>query len=200
MRKILLTGFEPFGGESINPSWEAVLKVQEPEGIKIFRQQIPVEFETCLPTAEEAIREFQPDCVLCVGMAGGRDAVTPERIAINLDDARIPDNAGQKPCDKPILPDGPAAYFTTLPAKRIVEEIENSGIRARLSYTAGTFVCDHLLYGLLHLAEEKYPHMKVGFIHVPMLPEQVTEKTQPSMPLKEIVEALNAAVRVIGRL
>ena len=200
MRKILLTGFEPFGGESVNPSWEAVLRVQEPEGIRLYKQQVPTEFETCVPVVRKAIDAFLPDAVLCVGMAGGRDAVTPEMVAINMDDARIPDNAGKKPCGQWIVPGGPAAYFTTLPARQIAETIEESGVNARLSYTAGTFVCNHLLYGLLHLAAEEYPCMKVGFLHIPMLPEQAAGTTQPSMPLEQSAAALCAAVKVIGNM
>ena len=199
MKKILITAFDPFGGETINPSWEAVVRIQAPKDMDLYRLQVPTEFAACLPAAKEAIRKYQPDCVLCVGMAGGRDAVTPEMIAINLDDARIPDNAGEEPHDRPVIPGGPAAYFTTLPARAMVKAMETAGINAKVSYTAGTFVCNHLLYGLLHFAAEEYPHMKVGFIHVPALPEQSATSSGPSMPLEKIVTALEAAITVLRK-
>ncbi|MBQ1377778.1 MAG: pyroglutamyl-peptidase I [Lachnospiraceae bacterium] len=198
MKKILITGFDPFGGEAINPSWEAVKRMQAPEGIDLYKLQVPTEFERCLRVVEAAIREYRPDAVLCVGMAGGRDAVTPEMIGINMDDARIPDNAGDARQDTPVVAGGPAAYFATLPVKKMAKAIEDAGVKARISYTAGTFVCNHLLYGLLHYAAENCPELKAGFIHVPALPEQAADPSRPSMPLEQIVTALEAAVRACG--
>ena len=198
MKKILVTGFDPFGGESVNPSWEAVKSIKAPENIALYKLQVPTEFERCLKVTEAAIEEYQPDSVLCIGMAGGRDEVTPEMVGINMDDARIPDNAGVELHDVPVISGAPAAYFATLPVKKMVKAIEEAGIKARVSYTAGTFVCNHLLYGLLYYAEKNRPDLKVGFIHVPALPEQIKGTDGPCMRLDEIVRALEAAIKACG--
>ena len=151
-----------------------------------------------LAPVAEAIEREAPDAVLCLGQAGGRAAITPERVAINVDDARIPDNAGEQPVDRPTVPGGPAAYFATLPVKAMAEAIRAAGVAAEVSNTAGTFVCNHLMYAVLHLLAERYPGVRAGFMHVPFVPEQTGDKPgQPSMPLADMVRGLTAAVGAI---
>lgn len=194
--KVLLTGFEPFGGEAINPSYEAVkLVVNRVEGVEIIKVQIPTVFKKSIEALEKIIADIRPQIVICVGQAGGRYDVTVERVAINIDDARIPDNDGNSPIDQPVFPEGESAYFSNLPVKSIVGEIRKANIPASLSNTAGTFVCNHLMYGLLYLIDKKYPEIKGGFVHVPFIPEQVVSKPQmPYMELSRIAEALSIAV------
>ena len=198
--KILLTAFEPFGGERINPALEAVKLVADKIGAaEIVKLEVPTVFGKCIAAVAEAIERERPEAVLCIGQAGGRSALTPERVAINVDDARIPDNEGDQPLDRPIFPDGPAAYFATLPVKAMVEAIRAAGIPASLSNTAGTFVCNHLMYGVLYTLEKRFPGVRGGFLHVPYAPEQVVDKPgQPSMSIQLIARGIEAAIAAIG--
>lgn len=196
-KKVLITGFEPFGGESINPAWEAVAAMDETRtGAQLVRLSVPVTFADSIPVIHAVMEKEHPDIVICVGQAGGRSAITPERIAINVDDARIPDNAGAAPKDEPIYADGSAAYFATVPVKRMVEAIRRENLPAMLSNTAGTYVCNHVMYGILYWMEREFPDMKGGFIHVPYCTEQTADKpNEPSMSLRDITAGLEAAVR-----
>ena len=197
--KLLLTGFTPFDGEAINPALEAVKRVKpEIAGMEIVKLEVPTVFGESVQLVAEAIEREQPDFVLSVGQAGGRAAITPERVAINVDDARIPDNAGQQPIDVPIFADGENAYFATLPVKAMTDAIRNAGLPSALSNTAGTYVCNHLMYGVLHHLHQNHKSIKAGFIHVPYIPEQTADKPGvPSMPLDDIVRALEAAISAI---
>ena len=201
MKKLLITGFDPFGGESVNPAFEAVrLLPDEIVGFKLCKLETPTEFIRSGVILKEALRAERPDAVLCVGQAGGRTAITPERVAINLMDARIPDNAGYQPVDIPIVPDGQTAYFSTLPVKAIVEQIQSAGLPAAVSNTAGTYVCNSLLYTLLHTAALEYPGLRGGFLHVPYAAEQLPGKPEGTfaMPLTDIARALTRAVEAIS--
>lgn len=193
--KIIVTGFDPFGGEKINPSIECVKALPEIEGVELFRVELPTVFKESANRLNEVINDVKPDAVLCVGQAGGRPGVTMERIAINVDDARIPDNISQQPIDEVIQLDGEAAYFTTLPIKRIVNAIRGAGISAEVSNTAGTFVCNHIMYQALFAATKADKPFKAGFMHIPFIPEQTTEK--PSLPLAESTKALQIAIETI---
>lgn len=194
--KILITGFSPFGGEIINPAFEAVKCLENMiNGVEIIKIEIPTIFNKSIDELDKAIKKENPNVVICVGQAGGRFDITVERVAINLDDARIKDNDGNQPIDEKIFNDGDNAYFSTLPIKAIVKRIKESGIPASVSNTAGTFVCNHLLYGLLYLINKKYPQVRGGFIHVPFSPEQVTSKgNQPSMSIENITKSLRLAI------
>ena len=197
--KLLLTAFSPFGGEKINPSLEAVKLVKD----KIFetdiiKLEVPTVFGKSIKIVADAIEKEKPDYVLCIGQAGGRYGITPERVAINIDDARIPDNEGNQPIDIPIFADGEPAYFSNLPVKAMVEEIRKEGLPASLSNSAGTYVCNHLMYGVLYILSKKYKGVKGGFIHVPFIPEQTVDKPdKPSMHLEDIVRGLEAAIKAI---
>ncbi|MEE3482375.1 MAG: pyroglutamyl-peptidase I [Lachnospiraceae bacterium] len=198
--KILFAAFDPFGGEKINPADEAVSRLPEKiRGTDIIKIQIPTIFVEDGEVLEDAIREYQPDAVVCVGQAGGRSHVSVEQVAINLIEARIPDNAGKQPTGVSVIEGGPTAYFSKLPVKAIVEEMKKNQIPAKVSYTAGTFVCNDIMYRLLHLIDTQYPDIQGGFIHVPYLPEQVLEMNEekPSMSLPMMVQALEAVARVI---
>lgn len=197
--KILITGFEPFGGEKINPSYEAVkLLPDKINGTTIIKRQIPTVFRKSIEEIEKLIEETNPNIVISVGQAGGKAEVNIERLAINIDDARIQDNEGNQPIDEVIFEDGENAYFSNLPIKAMVEKIKEGGIPACISNSAGTFVCNHIMYGLLYLIDKKYPHIKGGFIHVPYLPEQVVDKrNMPSMSLDNIKKALVLAIEAI---
>ncbi|TCD55090.1 pyroglutamyl-peptidase I [Alloscardovia theropitheci] len=227
--KILITGFDPFDGEDINPSWEAVRRVpaamksfamqgnvgsrhkEGTEECQIIAYQIPTEFDTSAKLLWEKIQEVKPQIVLCVGQAGGRAGITPERIAINIDDARIPDNRGNQPIDRRIQSDGQPAYFSTLPVKAMVDELKKAGIHSYLSNTAGTFVCNHIMYQALYYADksvlrsldeniETYS-FQAGFVHVPYIHEQVSDKENtsqlPSMSVDEIVRGLCICISTI---
>ncbi|EEB35436.1 pyroglutamyl-peptidase I [Anaerococcus hydrogenalis DSM 7454] len=196
--KILLTGFDPFGEDKINPSIELVKKVEgKISNAEIFKLEIPTVFKKSGKILEENIRKIRPDVILCIGQAGGRSSITVERIAINIDDARISDNLGEKPIDKKIRDDGDNAYFSNLPIKKIVEEIKKENIPAEVSNSAGTFVCNHLMYESLYLAK-KYKNIRAGFIHIPYLPEQVINKANtPSMDLENSLKAINIAIKTI---
>lgn len=199
MKTVLMTAFEPFGGETINPSWEAVraLEGKQIGGATIVIRQLPVVFSEVLHVLNQALEEVKPDAVLSVGQAGGRSDITVERIGINVDDARIQDNAGNQPVDEPIVAGGPAAYFSRLPIKAIVAAVREAGIPASVSQTAGTFTCNRVMYGLLHWLEQQRSPARGGFIHIPYLPEQAAlHPGAPSMAVATIVQALEIAVKV----
>jgi pyroglutamyl-peptidase len=195
---ILLTGFAPFGGETVNPSWQAVTALDGVyiAGHRIVARQLPVEFGTSLAVLRDAIRETSPALVLCVGQAGGRAQLSIERIAINIDDARIADNIGNLPIDAPVIVDGPAAYFATLPIKAILAEVRAAGIPAEISQTAGTYVCNHVFYGLMHALRDA-SGVGGGFIHIPYAPEQaVYHPGASSLPVDAVTAALRIALHV----
>ena len=198
--KILLTAFEPFGGEKINAAQEAAALVKnEIAGAKIVKMAVPVVFGESVEAVVSAIRREKPDAVLCLGQAGGRAELTPERVAINLDDARIPDNAGNQPIDRPIYADGAPAYFSTLPVKAMVRAIRQAGLPASLSNSAGTFVCNHLMYGTLYHLARFCPRTRGGFLHVPFLHEQAAERPgTPSLSGEEIAAGIEAAIKAIA--
>jgi pyroglutamyl-peptidase len=195
--KVLITGFDPFGGEKINPAYEAVKRLpDEIENSEIIKIEIPTVFKKSYQKLEENIKIHNPDIVICIGQAGGRFEITPERVAINIDDARIKDNEGNQPIDQKIFEDGDPAYFSTLPIKAMVKEIKLQNIPASISNTAGTFVCNHIMYSLLYLINKKYPKIKGGFIHVPFINEQVIDKRNtPYMNLNDIIIGLTSAVK-----
>ena len=198
--KILVTAFDPFGGESINPALEAVKLMKDNiDGAEIVKLEIPTVFRKSIDKVAEAIIKEDPDVVLSIGQAGGRFEVTPERVAINVDDARIPDNEGNQPIDVPIYEDGAPAYFTTLPVKAMVEAIRSAGLPSSLSNSAGTFVCNHIMYGVLYQIEKMGKNIRAGFIHVPFIPEQVARRPAPApcMSMVDIAKALEAAVTAI---
>ena len=198
--KLLLTAFEPFGGEVINPGLEAIQLIPDKIGDKeIVKAVIPTAFDTSIATVIAYIQKEQPDIVLSIGQAGGRSDITVERVAININDARIPDNEEKQPVDQPIVEEGPAAYFSNLPIKAMVQAIREVEIPASISNTAGTFVCNHLMYGVIHYLKEHYPQARGGFIHVPFLPKQVVQRASaaPSMSLENIVKGIEAAIAVI---
>ena len=197
--KLLLTAFTPFDGEKINPALEAVKLVKDRIGnLLIVKLEVPTVFGKSIDTVREAIEREKPDFVLSIGQAGGRAEITPERVAINLDDARIPDNEGNQPIDEPIYPDGENAYFSTLPVKAMVEAIRKEGLPSSLSNSAGTYVCNHLMYGVLYYLDKR-PVIKAGFIHVPYIPEQTKNKKEmPALELSEIVRGLEAAITAIA--
>lgn len=198
--KILITGFDPFGGETVNPAYEAVKLLPDTiAGAEIIKLEVPTRFHRAGAVLENAMQRHKPDVVICVGQAGGRAVITPEKVAINLMDGRIPDNAGYQPVDVPIQEDGETAYFTSLPVKAMVQRMRDAGIPAAVSYTAGTYVCNYLLYTLLYLIDKKYPNMRGGFIHVPYAMEQVINKPlgTPSMDLRQIARGLETAVEAV---
>lgn len=193
--KILLTGFEAFGGQTLNPSWLAVktLHGRRMLGHTVVAAQLPTVFDASLRTLHALLQQHRPALVLCVGQAGGRAALSLERVALNVNDAPIADNAGAQPVDTPVEAGAPAAYFTTLPIKAMLAALREEGLHAEVSQTAGTFVCNHVFYGLMHaLATQPEPgRARGGFLHVPWLPEQGT----PSMALHDIVRGLQVALR-----
>lgn len=197
--KILVTGFDPFGGENVNPATEVVKKLSDRiGGAEIVKMEIPTVFHRSAEVVQEAIQDHQPDVVLCIGQAGGRFAMSPERLAINLDDARIPDNEGNQPIDAVIQEDGEAAYFTQLPIKAMVSSMQRVGVPAAVSNTAGTFVCNHIMYQVQYLIQKEFPGLKGGFMHVPFIPEQTVHKpNQPSINLEDMVKGLTAAIEAI---
>lgn len=196
--KILLTAFDPFADEKINPTLEVLKKLEDNIlDAQLIKLVLPTVFDKSSKILEEKIKEVKPDVILSLGQAGGRSKITVERVAINVDDASIKDNAGEKPIDQKIRIDGKNAYFSTLPIKAIVEEIKKAGIPAEISNTAGTFVCNHIMYEGLYLAE-KYGNIKAGFIHIPFLPEQVIDKKDmPSMNISDIKKALEITIVTI---
>lgn len=196
---ILLTGFEPFDREAVNPSWEAARALDgwRIDGAVVQARRISCVFGAALWELDAAIDELQPHLVLAIGQAGGRSELTPERVAINVDDGRICDNAGCQPIDAPVVPGAPAAYFSTLPIKAMVRDLRAAGIPAAVSNTAGTFVCNHLFFGLMHRMATRAasPAMRGGFIHIPYLPEQVARLPGlPSMALDTVIAGLRIAI------
>ncbi|MCR2044509.1 pyroglutamyl-peptidase I [Anaerosalibacter massiliensis] len=194
--KILVTGFDPFGGEKINPAYETIKRLDNNiKKAEIVKLEIPTVFQKSIKVLNKKIAKEKPDVVLCIGQAGGRYDITVERVAINIDDARIRDNEGKQPVDEHIFYDGDTAYFSNLPIKAMVKNIRRGNIPASISNSAGTFVCNHIMYGLLYLIDKKYPDIRGGFIHVPFLPQQVVDKNNtPSMNLKDITKALTLAI------
>ena len=194
--KVLVTGFEPFGKETINPSLEVIKKLDDKiMDSEIIKLKLPTVFGKSIDILENVLEKEKPDIVLCIGQAGGRDKITIERVAINISDARIPDNEGNEPIDEVIFEDGDTAYFSNIPIKKMVEEMKTNNIPAAISNTAGTYVCNHIMYGLLYNIDKKYPKMKGGFIHIPYIPEQVIEKANaPSMSLDNIVKGISIAI------
>ncbi len=194
--KVLVTGFDPFGGESINPAYEAVkLLPDEIAGAKIVKVEVPTVFKKSIEALKKNIEAEKPELVLCIGQAGGRFDLTVERVAINLDDARIPDNDGNQPIDEPIFADGESAYFANIPIKKMVQNVRKQNLTASVSNTAGTFVCNHLMYGLMYLIDKEFPTIRGGFIHVPFIVEQVVEKrNMPSMSVENIARGLEAMI------
>ena len=198
MPHVLLTGFAPFGGESTNPSWEAVqaLEGEVVAGHRIVARCLPVEFDASLHALQHALDELVPSLVICVGQAGGRAQMSLERVAINVIDARIPDNAGAQPIDEPVAADGPAAYFTSLPIKAMLAALRNAGFPAEISQTAGTYVCNHVFYALMH-ALRGLPGVRGGFVHIPYSPAQAAlHAGAPSLPSTVVAQALRLAVGI----
>ena len=195
--KVLITGFDPFDGEAINPAWEAVNALPDViDGIEVIKVQIPTVFKKSAKKLFETIEAVKPDAVICVGQAGGRFDFNVERIAINVDDARIPDNEGKQPIDEKIFEDGENAYFATLPIKAMVEEARKAGVPASVSNTAGTFVCNHIMYSLLYYISKNNLNIRGGFIHVPYIAQQVVgKKNMPFMEVTTITKGLEASIR-----
>lgn len=194
--KILISAFEPFGEENVNASLEALRRLRAPEGCELVKIVLPTVFGVASELLLDALRREKPDAVIALGQAGGRKALTPERVAINFMDARIPDNAGRQPADEPIVPGAPAAYFSTLPLKAMVEAAQRAGAEAAVSNSAGTFVCNEVMYRLLHAVSAEALPVRAGFVHVPCLPEQMPKA---SMPLEKIVAGLEAMLDEIEK-
>ena len=194
--RVLITGFDKFGGESINPSSLCVNSLPDViDNIEIKKVTLPTVFKDSSRILEENIKSFSPNIVICIGQAGGRSKITPERIAINIDDARIPDNIGNSPIDEAIRKDGENAYFSTLPIKAIVDELNKNNIPSAISNTAGTFVCNHIMYEALYITSKNYPNIKAGFIHIPYIEEQIKDK--PNMPYMKKVYIITALELII---
>lgn len=196
---ILLTGFEPFGGESVNPSWlaaKAAADILGAEGFDANAVELPCVFGESLAALDAALARHQPELVVCAGQAGGRASISVERVAINCDDARIPDNAGNRPVDRPVVAEGPAAYFSALPIKAALHALISVGIPAEISQTAGTYVCNHVFYGLMQRIAQADGAIRGGFVHVPFSTDQVAERPdQPSLPVHVMAQALAVVVR-----
>lgn len=196
-RKILVTGFQPFGGESMNPAWEAVRRLPDTIGdATVTKVEIPVVFGKGPEAVERAIDEVSPDLALCVGQAGGRAKVTPEFVGINYADARIPDNDGNQPVAERIVEGGPDAYFATLPVKAMVQAMNEAGVPAEVSYTAGTYVCNDVMYSLLHALATRHPGVRGDFLHVPYATEQATHlpASTPSMSVDDMARGIAVAL------
>lgn len=197
MMKVLITGFDPFGGESVNPAYEAVKLLPDTiAGAQIIKIEVPTVFGESSIKVQEAIATHNPNIVICVGQAGGRPSISVEAVAINLIEARIPDNKGNQPLGTPVQEDGPAAYFSTLPIKAMVKQVHDNNLPAFISYTAGTFVCNEIMYNLLYHLAHKHPDIKGGFIHVPFETGQVIKQsaTTASMSLDTIAKSLEHAI------
>lgn len=197
MKRVLLTGFQPFGGESINPAWVSVRELTGKKflGYEIVTGEIPVTRYAALEETEKLILQYEPEIVINVGQAGGSLEMRVERIGINCDDYSIPDNDGNQPLGEPVFQEGPAAYFVTVPIKAMVQGMVTAGVPAIVSNSAGTYLCNHICYGVAHMAATRYPHLLTGFIHIPFLPEQAAGKRgRPSMALTTLVTGLEAAV------
>lgn len=198
--KILVTGFDPFGGETVNPAWEAVSRLPaETGGAEIVKLQVPTMFGRAPEAVLREVERLRPDAVVSVGQAAGRTAITPERIAINCEEASIPDNAGFQPAGGPVVEGGPDGYFSLLQVKEMAAAIQAAGLSGKVSNTAGTYVCNHLMYHILHACHTRYPGMRSGFIHVPCIPEQQAGHPEWfALPLEEIVRGLTAALEVLA--
>jgi pyroglutamyl-peptidase len=195
-RKVLVTGFVPFGGETVNPSWEIVKALPElMGGCRIEKLKVPVEFGAAIDMVTRAIDRVKPDVVICFGQAGGRVRMSVERVALNVDDASAPDNAGAMHIDQPIVRDGAAAYFCTVPIKAMVAGMIKAGVPAEVSNTAGTYVCNHLIYGVLHHIAQRRLSTRAGFIHVPYVESQILDKRDtPAMALTTMIAGAKAAI------
>lgn len=193
---VLLTGFAPFGGETVNPSWQAARALDGSVfgDCRVRAIELPCEFDTSLPALSHALRLTEPRVAIAVGLAGGRDGISLERVAINVIDARIPDNAGAQPVDVPVLHGGAAAFFSTLPLKASLLALREAGIGAQVSQTAGTYVCNQVFYALMH-AMRRRRNTRAGFVHVPWLPEQAVRHGEPGMPLEDMRRALAIIIR-----
>ncbi len=201
VKRVLVTGFTPFGGESTNPSWEIVKALPDSIGsYRIEKLRVPTEFDKAIDVAAAAIDKLQPQVVLCFGQAGGRSRMSVERVAINVDDARIADNAGKQVIDQPIRRNAPAAYFCTVPVKAMVAGMSRANVPAEVSNSAGTFVCNHLIYGVLHHIASNSYSMRAGFIHVPFLESQIVERPDtPSLSLPTMIAGAKAAIMAAVR-
>jgi pyroglutamyl-peptidase len=199
--KLLLTGFTPFGSESINPSYEALKRIENKnEAVNLKVVEVPTVFNQSIEKLRNEIEAFNPDIVICVGQAGGRYSISFERVAINVDDSRIKDNQGNQPIDQPIVTSGPNAYFTNLPIKSMVKTLRDSKIPAEVSNSAGTFVCNHLMYGFMHIIEESEREIRGGFIHVPFIHDQIINKKDiPSLALETITKAFEIIIDFISQ-
>ena len=198
MKRLLITGFAPFGGNGINPAWQAVQALPETVGgWELVKREVPVTFRGAPQTLYAALDETEPDAVLMIGLAAGRDGITPERQAVNEMTARIPDNGGDQPQNEPVVPGGPEVLFSTLPVEDMTEAILDAGIPAQLSDSAGRFVCNTLLYSALYQLEQTEDPVPAAFIHVPATPELATGKDLPTLTLDEIVAAITAAIEAI---
>ena len=199
LMKILITAFEPFGGEKVNPALEAMKLLPDKIGeAQILKLELPTVFKKSIEKVWQHIDEYEPDIVISLGQAGGRACISIERVAINIDDTTMADNEGNMPVDQPIFKDGENAYFSNLPIKNMVEDIKKAGIPANISNTAGTYVCNHVMYGILYKIHKEKLDIKAGFIHVPFIPEQVVNKPErASMSLENIVKAVEIACKVL---
>lgn len=191
---ILVTAFEPFGGDALNASQEILNALPDAlGGVRMEKRLLPVTFFAASVIAVEAAAALRPDAIICLGQAGGRDAVTPERVAVNLMDAKIPDNDGFQPVDQPVIPNAPAAYFSTLPVKAMVEAMQRVGVPAWLSDTAGTYVCNALMYAMLHQTKD----IPCGFIHVPYLTGQGKGEAAPSLPKETVLRGITVCLQTL---
>ncbi|MYV16214.1 pyroglutamyl-peptidase I [Furfurilactobacillus milii] len=197
--KILVTGFDPFGTDKINPAIEAVKQLPaQIAGADIVKLEIPTVFDRCATVVRNAIEHEHPDYVLNIGQAGGRAAITPERVAINFDDGRIADNEGFQPINRTIQDDGATAYFTQLPVKAMARAIRKAGVPSAVSTTAGTYVCNHIMYQVQYMRDKQFPTLKAGFMHIPFLPEQVVNRPSvPSLSLADDVRGITAAIEAM---
>ena len=194
-KRLLITGFDPFGGQPVNPSWEAVRRLSNEIGdYTLTKLRIPTVFGAAAQAVLETAQSVQPDVILSIGQAGGRSAVTPEVVGLNLREAGIPDNAGNQPSARPVVAGAPAAYFATVPVREMVRAINAAGLPGALSYSAGAYVCNDVLYTLLHHFDGT--PTRVGFIHVPFLPEQA-QNGQPSLTLDQMTRALECAIQAL---
>jgi pyroglutamyl-peptidase len=199
--RVLITGFEPFGGEGVNPSWAASEQVAATrrDGLDITAVRLSCVYGKAIEELRAAVARTDPELVLCTGQAGGRSGLSVERVAVNVDDARIPDNAGNQPVDEPVVPGGPVAYLSSLPVKACVAAVREAGLPASVSGTAGNFLCNHVFYGLAHLIATERPGLRGGFVHVPYAPEQVVGRSEPSMSVPDIARGLAVIVETAAR-